>query len=149
MICTGYFAKLEEYALHGFQLISIANTNINKIGKLVIKKFKPLIPGNWIFNWKNDLKNRNDLGRAKIEYVNTYYSKCLSKFTPEDLVKDLLAFSNNHDAILLCYEKTPVDTPSNGIVALSQLEAGTSFCHRHLVSDFLRQAGYECREYIL
>jgi hypothetical protein len=146
MIFTGYFAKIKIYARMGLKLVSIANQSISTTGKLATIKFKPLVPGRWIYPWKNDLHNRSDLGKAKSEYLNTYYKECLNKFTPEKLFNELFAFVNGSDAILLCYEAPPKDMGSDGIIDISKLEAGKDFCHRHLVSDFLRQGGLQCCE---
>jgi hypothetical protein len=147
MIYTGYFAKINEYVKYGLKLISISNTS-PKLEGIKIEEFKPLAPGKWIYPWKNDLKNRPDLDRAKIEYINTYFTKFLNNFTPEKLFNNLYTFTDGCDAILLCYEKYPEQTDFNGIVELEWLKAGSTFCHRHLVSDFLRRGGYGCCEFI-
>jgi hypothetical protein len=149
MLYTGYFARLKKYAECGLLPISIANIHpVRSYGKRMAE-FKPLVPGEWIYPWKKSLKNGTDLDKAKTEYAETYYTKCLGKFTPERLFADLCAFSSRRDAVLLCYEKPPEQTGADGIVNLDWLKAGASFCHRHLVSEFLRRGGFDCREFII
>jgi hypothetical protein len=148
MIYTGYFAKIKIYAEWGLKLISIANTS-PPFEEWGITEFKDLAPGKWIYPWKNDLKNRSDLEKAKLEYIEIYSAKCLNNYTPKRLFNDLNAFTGESNAILLCYEKPPVQTGIDGIVDLEWLTAGSTFCHRHLISDFLRRGGYDCCELLL
>jgi hypothetical protein len=149
MIYTGYFAKIKQYRGVHLNIISIANGNPLFSKGLVTIKFAPLVPGDWIYSWKNDLRNRSDFVRAKLEYINTYYTKCLNRYTPKMLFEEINAFVNAEDSILLCYEAPPKDMKSDGIVDLGELEAGKDFCHRHIVSDFLRQGGLPCQEMVL
>jgi uncharacterized protein (DUF488 family) len=149
MIYTGYFAKIKQYRDMHLKLVSIANHSIHTFGDLATIKFIPLVPGYWIYPWKNDLHNRSDLGKAKLEYIEIYYTKCLNKFTPEKLFEEINSFTKSTDTILLCYEAPPKDMGSNGIIDLGKLEAGKDFCHRHLVSDFLRRGGLPCQEIVL
>jgi hypothetical protein len=149
MIYTGYFARIKQYRDMHLKLISIANTNPVFSDNSGIIKFYPLVPGNWIYPWKNDLHNRSDLGRAKLEYIDTYYTKCLNKYTPHKLFKEINLFANSENVILLCYEAPPNHIGLDGIVDLEKLEAGKNFCHRHIVSDFLRSGGFQCQEILL
>lgn len=61
-------------------------------------------------------------------YANNYRANVLSKLNPHDVVKDLYDLSDGRDIVLLCYEKPP------------------KFCHRHIVSKWLTDAGYPCTE---
>jgi hypothetical protein len=149
MIYTGYFAKLKKYAQCGLQLVSIANVHPSISYGARMAEFKLLVPSKWIYPWKKSLKNRTDLDRAKIEYAEAYYAECLYNFTPEKLFNYLNIFNSRRDTVLLCYEKPPEQMGSDGIVNLDWLKAGSSFCHRHLVSDFLRRGGFDCREFIV
>jgi hypothetical protein len=146
MLYTGYFAKAKQYVDAHLRLISIANRTIPNT--LAVVDFKPLAPGDWIYVWKQDLHNRSDFGKAKLEYLRRYY-KTLHKYGPRNLFKELNEFTNSEDAVLLCYEAPPEQMGPDGIVDLSWLEAGKSFCHRHIVSDFLRSGGYDCKEYVV
>jgi hypothetical protein len=149
MIYTGYFSRLKVYRDSHLKLISIANHSPSTSGDLSMIKFSPLIPGNWIYSWKNDLKNQPDIGRAKQEYINMYHTECLNKFESGKLFKEINDFAKAIDIVLLCYEAPPKQMGPDGIVDLSWLEAGRSFCHRHIVADFLRQGGYLCQEYCI
>ena len=81
---------------------------------------------------------------------NDYYIKCynelvLSKLNPQSVLKELkmaylsmqnrnneeISYTSDSDLCLMCYEKPD------------------SFCHRHLVADWLNAAGIECEEYII
>ena len=147
LLFTGYFAKIKFYQDAHLKLITIANQDPPWAWGQ--EKFSPLIPGSWIYSWKQDLHNRSDLGKAKIEYVDTYYTKCLSRFSAKTLFEDIAEFTQSEDAVLLCYEAPPSQMMPDGIVDLSWLVAGKSFCHRHLVADFLRRGGYNCIEYVV
>jgi len=147
LLFTGYFGKIKSYQDAHLKLISIANQDPSWGGGQ--QKFKPLVPGDWIYSWKQDLHNRSDLGKAKTEYITTYFTKCLNSFTPKKLNEAISEFTKDEDAVLLCYEAPPSQMGADGIVDLSWLTAGKSFCHRHLVADFLRRGGYNCIEYVV
>ena len=73
----------------------------------------------------------------KETHDNEYYIKCfkeqvLDKLTVEEVITDLCGMINSNEHIhiaLVCYEK-PED-----------------FCHRHLVADWFRTNGIECKEW--
>lgn len=113
---TGYFAKLKNYQNANLTPISIA-------AKAPIwykgDEYKKLAP-KWSFysEWKNGShKGDNDY------YIKHFKEEVLDKLDPEQVLKELEGFSgvSEDNIILLCYEKT-----------------GT-FCHRHLVADWLNQ----------
>lgn len=113
---TGYFAKLKNYQKANLTPISIA-------AKAPVwykgSEYKKLAP-KWSFysEWKNGShKGDNDY------YIKHYKEEVLDKLDPEQVLKELEGFSgvSEDNIILLCYEKT-----------------GT-FCHRHLVADWLNQ----------
>lgn len=113
---TGYFAKLKNYQKANLTPISIA-------AKAPIwykgDEYKKLAP-KWSFysEWKNGShKGDNDY------YIKHFKEEVLDKLDPEQVLKELEGFSgvSEDNIILLCYEKT-----------------GT-FCHRHLVADWLNQ----------
>ena len=68
--------------------------------------------------WKNC--DQNDESN-KMQYIESYYNM-LFELDPRKVYEEL------EGKVLLCYEKV-----------------GT-FCHRHLVTMWLRQFGYECKE---
>jgi hypothetical protein len=51
-------------------------------------------------------------------------------------------------ANLLCHEKLPEGYTKN-IVEICDLEPGKKFCHRHIISAFLKSGDFECREYLV
>lgn len=65
---------------------------------------------------------------------NEYYIRCfkeqvLSGLDPKEVVSELISLAGTEDIALICYEK-PGD-----------------FCHRHLVAQWLKEAGYAVEEY--
>lgn len=84
--------------------------------------FRPLQPGAWF----------NSVSRAEYERL---YAAQLAKLDPERVVHDLVALAAPHPVVLLCWESR------------AKIEAGETFCHRHLVSDFLeRELGLQVVE---
>ena len=62
-------------------------------------------------------------------YVERYKTETLSQFDPRTLCQNLYDYFGGKDVCLMCFEK-PGD-----------------FCHRHLVSEWFRDAGYDAREW--
>jgi hypothetical protein len=145
MIYTGYFAQIHKYLEADLILLSIANKCPESID---VFKISWLAPGAWIYAWK---QKGNQIGVSQRqlidEYIKKYTEDKLSYLSPETLFERLYKLVNHHDAILLCYEKLPEDYTKD-IVELGDLEVGKTFCHRHLISSFLRSGGFECREYL-
>ena len=112
---TGYFAKLKEYQKVGLTPISIAAKPPIWYKDSEYKKLAP----KWSFysEWKNGShKGDNEY------YTKHFKEEVLDKLDPEQVLKELEGFSgvSLDKIILLCYEKP-----------------GT-FCHRHLVADWLK-----------
>lgn len=63
-------------------------------------------------------------------YTQKYTSTVLDSLIPISVVSDLKRMAEDRDIALVCYEK-PED-----------------FCHRHLVAQWLRDAGYSVEEWI-
>lgn len=63
-------------------------------------------------------KKNEDIDR----YIDRYVDEILSKLSPEKVYADL------DECVLFCYERSD------------------SFCHRHLVAEWLRFYGFECDE---
>ena len=66
-----------------------------------------------------------------IDYIGQYTTLILDKQIPSNAIFELekLAGTSSEKICLLCYEK-PKD-----------------FCHRHLVSDWFKRSGFNCKEY--
>ena len=62
------------------------------------------------------------------DYVRNYNAKVLDKLNPETVYHQLEVLTDGNDCVLLCYE-----VPSD-------------FCHRHLVADWFKKAGYDVEE---
>lgn len=70
----------------------------------------------------------------KKTHDNNYYIRCfneqvLSLLDPQQVVDELKALAGSEDIALVCYER-----PSD-------------FCHRHLVANWLTQAGFPTKEF--
>ena len=69
----------------------------------------------------------------EIRYRETYFPIVLAKLNQDTVVQELNEFIRNYplgtEIALICYEK-----PEN-------------FCHRHLVAEWLQEAGYQVQEY--
>lgn len=118
-IYTSYFAKSYQFPDDRYSCIAIS-VGIPKAIK-VNKSYKKLAPS-WdiIQEYKN---NGGDIER----YKSRYYNEVLNKLDVCEVYKDLEKLSDGKDIVLLCYE---------GI-------KNNDFCHRHLVSHWLRENGYK------
>lgn len=63
------------------------------------------------------------------KFTKDYNEQILAKLDPHGLINDLTRWVGDKDIAFVCYEKP------------------TDFCHRHLVADWLRKAGYDCEEF--
>jgi hypothetical protein len=146
MIYTGYFAQAQKYQEAGFRLLSIANRCPEGIKAM---KILWLAPGTWIYSWKQKCNQIGESRRKLVdEYIYNYTEDKLSHLSPETVFERICDLVSRQDAILLCYEKLPEGYTKN-IVEISDLEPGKTFCHRHIVSAFLRNGDFECKEYLI
>lgn len=81
------------------------------------QEFKELAPS-------NDLLKRYKAGKVSEDLYKTEYFQQLDQVKWKKVLKNL-----KENTVLLCYEKT-----------------GT-FCHRHLLAEYLKEAGYNIEEY--
>lgn len=125
MIYTSYFAKLKSLP-EDVILISICAKSPNWYKGLQYKRLAPTY--DILMKYKQD-GNEED-------YIKSFNEQVLSKLNASEAVFDLgrLADKDNtyysFDICLLCYEKS------------------SDFCHRHLVAEWLRKDGYDCKEWI-
>lgn len=117
-IYTSYFAKAYQFPDDKYTCIAISAGVPKAINVKSYKKLAPL----WdiVQEYKN---NGGDIER----YKNRYYNEVLNKLDVCEVYKELKELSDGKDVVLLCYE---------GI-------KNNDFCHRHLVSQWLRQNKYE------
>lgn len=71
-----------------------------------------------------DYKRTGDIEK----FIRCYNEQILARLDPHGLINDLTRWVGGKDIAFVCYEKS------------------TDFCHRHLVADWLRSAGYTCEE---
>jgi len=76
--------------------------------------YKPLAPGPWF----NSVDERR--------YRELYFAQ-LAKLDAATVVQQLEALAAGHEPTLLCYEMP------------SDIAAGKTFCHRHMVAEWLQQ----------
>ena len=123
MIYTSYFAKLKSLP-DNIVPISICGKAPDWYNGLQYKKLAPKY--DFFMEWKKN--HDNDY------YIKCFIEQVLSNIRASDVVMELKhlcgkSLWENSSIALICYEK-----PSD-------------FCHRHLVAEWLRQNGFECKEW--
>lgn len=118
MIYTSYFAKLRKMP-EDVVPIAICKYPPKWYDGLAYKRLAP--PANLISAWKNGEISMED-------YIHIYTNEILNKNNPDVVVSDLIQMANEGVIVLLCFENSE------------------EFCHRHLVAEWLDQAGYPCEE---
>ena len=85
-------------------------------------QYKKLAPKYGFFSkWKETGDN--------MYYVRCFNEQVLSQLDAKSVVTELLTLAGSSDLALVCYEKPG------------------EFCHRHLVAGWLREKGFDAREY--
>ena len=125
MIYTTYFSNLKNLP-NNIIPVSICSKPPNGWTGLQYKKLAPKY--SFFIEWK---KNHD----------NNYYTKCFN----EQVLDKLNAKDVYEDLISLCGAGTTTNITPN--VALVCYEKSTDFCHRHLIAKWLRENGYECKEW--
>ena len=117
-IYTTYFAKLNKLP-KDIVVIPISN-GIPKYldSSLSGMKYKKLIPP-----WYIVKDYQEDKDEAK--YTARYKELILNHLDPTVVCAELERMSQGKDVALVCYEKSG------------------DFCHRHIVSEWMREAGYD------
>lgn len=132
MIFTSYFGNMKNIRQKNPDIvfISIAGNTpdwvINQENCFQMREFAPKY--NWWKEWHEKFKDRYESEESKRWYEKRYFDTILSSLNLNDVMKSLKAFSNGKDVCFLCYE-----TPEK-------------FCHRHLMSKWLTDAGVNCEE---
>jgi hypothetical protein len=122
MIYTTYFAKLKKLPENIIHIAICAKPPVGYNGHI----YRALATKYDFFaKYKID-------GNAK-EFTENYVGQVLNQLNPVKVVTELYyqlgLAPNTCDIALVCFEKS------------------TDFCHRHLVGEWLREAGYECKEW--
>lgn len=116
---TTYFAKVNSLP-EGIVPISICGKAPDAWAGL---QYRKLAPRWWFFSkWKENHDNAF--------YIENFDKEVLGPKDPNETWDALSALSGGRPFALVCYEK-PGD-----------------FCHRHLVSEWLRKAGYDISEFV-
>lgn len=117
-IYTSYYAKAYQFPDDKYTCIIISAYTPNGIN---MKQYKKLAP-----SWDILQEYKNNGGNIE-KYKNRYYNEILNLLDVDDVVEELASISQGKDVVLICYE---------GI-------KNNDFCHRHLVSQWLRENGYD------
>lgn len=119
MIHTSYFAKEQHIKNAGMVPIAITAKVPEWYTGLVYDKLAPTM------DILMEYKRTGDRDR----YIERYKTEVLDNLNAVDgIVMELFALSRGNPICLMCYEKPD------------------SFCHRHLVAEWLTENGIECKE---
>lgn len=126
-IYTTYFAKLKKLPSHIVPIpisnsipgISRENTTYSSLSA---NKYKKLVPPWYVVKAYQENKDKE-------QYTEDYKRLVLSQLTPDDVVKYFKNIAGYNDVALVCYEKSG------------------EFCHRHIVAEWLTNAGYDVVEW--
>lgn len=120
MIYTSYFAKMDQLLRNGITPVAISLSVPDGINVLRYKKLAP--------TW-DILKQYKAVPDWEL-YTKRYNADILSVLTPVEVENDLRVLTGNADDIaILCYERGQ--------------------CHRHIVANWLTNAGIPCIEWHL
>ena len=123
MIYTSYFAKL-KYLPDNVVPIAICGKTPDWYKGLQYKKLAPKY--DFFIKWKKNHDNEY--------YIKCFNEQVLNKLNASQVIMELKHlcknYSNNYsDICLICYEKS------------------SDFCHRHLVANWLKENGFDIKEY--
>lgn len=137
MIYTTYFAQLRNLPTNIIP-ISICRFPPKWFRGLEYLKLAPL----WstLKRWKDGAKDYS----AAQEYMQDFYEKVLS---PLSVVRVLDEIQMSIPDEIKVKMQSPVWRNNEWHVALVCYEKPNDFCHRHLVSQWLQDSGYECKEW--
>lgn len=124
IIYTSYFGGMAMLRSAGFkpgQLVSIARSPpLQFTGMKDVRSYKLLAP-----SWS--LLNDWHRGMKPSEYVARFEKEQLEGLNPTQIAPELL--QKEKEVVLLCYEPPG------------------QFCHRHIVADWFKKAGYQTEEW--
>lgn len=119
-IYTGYFAQMKKYQELGLTPISIARYSPAWFTGYCLKDLAP--SDSLLKGYKN--------GQVSIEEYRKQYLHQLETVRWAEVLRRLEKFASD-GAVLCCYEK-----PSD-------------FCHRHILSEYMRESGYGVAEILI
>jgi uncharacterized protein YeaO (DUF488 family) len=109
---------MQDQSPYGVHILSIANKSPHPS----LNQYQKLVPPWYVVKAYKESGNRE-------QYIKDYNRLILSHLDPKQVVEDLKRLAQYQDVALVCYEKSD------------------DFCHRHLVADWLRKAGYDMCEW--
>lgn len=115
---TSYFAKLAHLYTTDVVPVAITAKIPEWYNGLVYQKLAPSY--DILMEYKNTA-NRD-------VYIQRFKNEILAKLDPKIVFNELMTLTNGRPFCLVCYEKPD------------------SFCHRHLVAEWLTENGYPCKE---
>lgn len=120
MIYTSYYANMRKIPEN------ICRVNIARVlpSKIKIDSYESFFPTKNILH-----KYKYTDWYGEEEYIKDYKSLVLNKLNANEVVSDLYTISEHRDVVLVCYEKSG------------------DFCHRNIISEWLNENGYECKEW--
>ena len=132
MIYTSYFANLRKLPKN-FIPISICGGVPDWYCGLQYKKLAPKY--DFFIEWKRT-------------HDNDYYIKCYREQVTDklDIIRVLSELQMKIPSEIREQMNEPIWQSSKWNIVLLCYEKPSDFCHRHLVSRWLRNNGYECRE---
>ena len=119
MIKTSYFANVKKLNIPVEKCVAIT------LGAAFWKgeKANELVPTKELLNWWKSLSKEEQLSKEyQLKYKKEYVRTVLNKLNPKEI------YEKYNNKIFLCFEKTG------------------DFCHRHIVSSWLKYHGFECEE---
>lgn len=120
-IYTSYFA-MNKFVLHDEIIPVVISTSIPFWSDSFILYDKLYPTNDMLWDYKHGKITEQ-------EYVKKYRNDILSKLDPHEVYKELRELSGDKPICLMCWERSG------------------KFCHRHIVAEWLREAGYFVYEY--
>lgn len=119
-IYTTYFAKVKDLPS---DILPVSIAAKDPSPTFYANKYKALVPPWYVLKAYKENANEE-------QYVRDYTKLVLDHLDPHNVYQDLKNRAGHMDVALVCYEKSG------------------SFCHRNLVAEWLRNAGYEVNEFV-
>lgn len=126
---TSYFAKRKSLSDKDTLYIAITAFPPKWWNGPVYKKVAP--PEELVSYYKNEKRRSGCTDSCMQTYIQYYKQKVLDSLVPENVYSELEEMAlqrNKENVVLLCFEKTE------------------DFCHRHILSAWLRLNGLQCEE---
>ena len=117
MIHTSYYARLKDVP-SGVVPVAVSCVVPEWYTGLT---YQAIAPSSNLVRWYKE-------GKYSEEDFTKGYKQKLKAIDQDEFVEKLIDLTGSEDIVLLCYEKS------------------YDFCHRHIIAEWLNDAGYECEE---